>query len=611
MNAQQVGGLNAQDMENKHLDPLASEDVADYAKDELGKLRHSAAHVLAGVLKELYPDIQLAIGPAIENGFYYDVDLEHRFTEEDFAAIEGRMREVIAGDYPFEGRVVSRAEALELFKHAPYKLEIINDLPADAELRVYHHYNFEDLCRGGHTATTGGIGVVKLMSVAGAYWRGDEKRPMLQRLYGTAWRAQEELDQYLYRIEEAKRRDHRKLGKELGLFIISDLTGPGLPLLLPKGEAIRYEMEQYVREVQRKYGYQFVRTNNIGRKELYIQSGHLEHYKDSMYPLMEDPEDPDESYALKPMNCPHHFVLYKSSLHSYRDLPVRYAEFSTLYRYERSGQLTGMARVRSLTQDDAHIICREDQVAAEFERRLKVVREVLATYGLYDYWLRLSLHDPKDANKYGDTTVWQQAEDTLREVMDRLGIQYIAVEGEAAFYGPKMDLMVRDVLGREWQMSTIQLDLVQPRRFNMEYIGEDGQPHIPVVIHSAVTGSEERTMAMLIEHYAGAFPLWLAPVQAVLIPISDLKHGDYAREVAERMLQVGFRAEVDDRKERMQARIRDAQLQKVPYMLIMGDKERDANAVAVRLRSGEDLGPVPLDQLIERMTQEVRERKHN
>jgi len=596
--------------EHAHLhDGIEHEDVADYAKSELGRLRHSAAHVLAGALKDLYPDVQLAIGPAIEDGFYYDIDIPQPLSEEDFPRLEARMKEVIAENLPFQGRVVSRDAALEMFKDAPYKLEIIRDLPEGAELRVYSHGNFTDLCRGGHTQTTGEIGAVKLMSVAGAYWRGDEKRPMLQRIYGTAWQTQEQLDNYLYRLEEAKRRDHRKLGKELGLFIISDLVGPGLPLFLPKGEAIRNEMEKYVREVQTRYGYQHVRTGTIGRKELYRQSGHLEHYKDSMYPLMEDPEDPDESYALKPMNCPHHFVLYKSSLRSYRDLPLRYAEFTTLYRYERSGQLLGLARVRSLTQDDAHVICRPDQVGDEFARALKIIQEVLGTYGLHDYWIRLSLHDPNNANKYGETEVWERAEDTLREVMDAMGIQYVAVEGEAAFYGPKMDLMVRDVLGREWQLSTIQVDMVQPGRFNMEYIGEDGQPHRPVVLHRAVTGATERTLAMLIEHYAGAFPVWLAPVQVVVIPISDIKHGDYAREVGEKLQAAGLRIEVNDRNEPMRAKIRDAQLQKVPYMLIIGDKELAANAVAVRLRSGEDLGPQPVDEFIARIVEEVRTRQ--
>lgn len=584
------------------------------------RMRHSAAHVMAEAIQDLFPGARFAIGPAIEDGFYYDMELPRPLTPDDFPAIEERMRESIAANYPFEQSRWSRDKALEYFraKDQPYKIEIIENLP-DAEVGIFQQGPFLDLCRGPHVASTGEIGPFKLMRTAGAYWRGDEHRPMLTRVYGTAWATQEELDQYLWQIEEARKRDHRKLGRELNLFAFSEDVGPGIPLFLPHGEVVRHEMESYVRETQVKHGYQHVWTSNIARVRLYKRSKHWEHYRDSMFPMMResrdthegesDEEQIDNSFELKPMNCPSHFTLYKAQRHSYREFPIRYAEFATLYRYEKPGELSGLTRVRSLTQDDSHIFVRHDQIMSEFSDIVDMVREILGTFGMTDYHVRLSLPDFSDQAKYqGNIETWQAAVDDLRAALDSKGLEYEPVEGEAAFYGPKMDLMARDALGREWQLSTIQLDFIQPENFELEYTGEDGQPHRPAVIHRAIMGSTERFMGVLIEHYAGAFPAWLSPVQALVIPISDEKHGAYAQEVLERLQQAGLRAEVDSRKERMNAKVRDAQLRKIPYMLVVGDKEADAHAVALRLRSNENLGAIPLDDFIAAASRLVKTR---
>lgn len=584
------------------------------------RMRHSAAHVMAEAIQDLFPGARFAIGPAIEDGFYYDMELPRPLTPDDFPAIEERMRESIAANYPFEQSRWSRDKALEYFraKDQPYKIEIIENLP-DAEVGIFQQGPFLDLCRGPHVASTGEIGPFKLMRTAGAYWRGDEHRPMLTRVYGTAWATQEELDQYLWQIEEARKRDHRKLGRELNLFTFSEDVGPGIPLFLPHGEVVRHEMESYVRETQVKHGYQHVWTSNIARVRLYKRSKHWEHYRDSMFPMMResrdthegesDEEQIDNSFELKPMNCPSHFTLYKAQRHSYREFPIRYAEFATLYRYEKPGELSGLTRVRSLTQDDSHIFVRHDQIMSEFSDIVDMVREILGTFGMTDYHVRLSLPDFSDQAKYqGNIETWQAAVDDLRAALDSKGLEYEPVEGEAAFYGPKMDLMARDALGREWQLSTIQLDFIQPENFELEYTGEDGQPHRPAVIHRAIMGSTERFMGVLIEHYAGAFPAWLSPVQALVIPISDEKHGAYAQEVLERLQQAGLRAEVDSRKERMNAKVRDAQLRKIPYMLVVGDKEADAHAVALRLRSNENLGAIPLDDFIAAASRLVKTR---
>ena len=569
------------------------------------RMRHSAAHVMAEAVLEVFPDAKLAIGPAIEDGFYYDFDLPRSLTPEDLPDIEQRMRHIIAGKYPFIRDRWPREQALEYFraKGQDYKVELIENLP-DAEVGIYTQDTFLDLCRGPHVENTGQIGPVKLMKIAGAYWRGDENRPMLQRIYGTAWNTQEELDHYLWRLEEAQKRDHRKLGRELKLFVISDEVPAGVPLFLPNGETLRYLMETYVRETQERYGYQHVWTSHLGKVKLYKTSKHWYNYRQNMFPVMHDEREvsEDEGMILKPMNCPHHFTLYKSQMHSYRELPIRYAEFATLYRYEEAGTLTGLARVRSVTQDDAHVMLRKDQIQEEFNRAIDLTLEVFNTYGLTDYWISLSLRDPNKKEDYaGSDEVWEMAESALREAVENKGIQYREMIGEAAFYGPKTDFMVKDALGRDWQCSTVQLDFVQPINFELEYIGEDGQPHRPVVIHRAVTGSTERFMAMLIEHYAGAFPVWLAPVQAIVIPIAD-RHNEYAHQVQAALKAVGIRADVDTRSERMNAKVRDAQLQKIPYMLVVGDREAADNAVSVRLRTNENLGATPLDAFIKHIT---------
>ncbi len=568
------------------------------------RMRHSAAHIMAEAVQEIFPDARFAIGPAIEDGFYYDFDLPRPLTPEDLPDIEQRMRRIVEGKYPFLRDRWPREKALEYFraKGQQYKVEIIENLP-DEEVGIYQQNQFLDLCRGPHVENTSQVGPFKLMRVAGAYWRGDERRPMLQRIYGTAWFSQEELDQYLWRLEEAMKRDHRKLGRELKLFVMSEDLPAGVPMFLPRGEMLRHLMEEYVRETQERYGYQHVWTSHLGKVRLYKTSKHWYTYRENMFPVMKGEQEmsEDDSYILKPMNCPHHILLYRSQMHSYRELPIRYAEFATLYRYEKAGTLTGLARVRSLTQDDAHVFLRPDQIQEEFNRAVNLTLEAFETYGLADYWVRLSLRDPQKAEEYvGSDEVWATAEATLRGAVEGKGIQYQIGIGEAAFYGPKVDFMVRDALGREWQCSTIQLDFVQPENFELEYVAEDGQPHRPVMIHRAVTGSTERFMAMLIEHFGGAFPAWLAPVQAMVIPIAD-RHHEYANRVLETLKAAGIRAEVDVRSERMNAKIREAQLQKIPYMLVVGDKEAASEAVSVRLRTNVDLKSMPLTQFMERV----------
>jgi threonyl-tRNA synthetase len=568
------------------------------------RMRHSAAHVMAEAVQEIFPDAKFAIGPAIEDGFYYDFDLPRALTPEDLPEIERRMQRIVDAKYPFLRDRWPREKALEYFgkKGQFYKVEIIENLP-DEEVGIYQQGNFLDLCRGPHVENTSQIGPFKLMRVAGAYWRGDEHRPMLQRIYGTAWFTKEELDQYQWRLEEALKRDHRKLGRELKLFVLSDDLPAGVPMFLPNGETLRHLMEEYVRQTQERYGYQHVWTSHLGKVRLYKTSRHWYTYRENMFPVMkgEQEQSEDDAYVLKPMNCPHHITLYKAQMHSYRELPVRYAEFATLYRYEKAGTLTGLARVRSLTQDDAHVFMRPDQVQQEFDNAINLTLEVFETYGLSDYWVRLSLRDPKKKEEYiGSDEVWEAAESSLREATENKGIKYEIGIGEAAFYGPKVDFMVRDALGREWQCSTIQLDFNQPENFQLEYVGEDGQTHRPVMLHRAVTGSTERFMAMLIEHFAGAFPVWLAPVQAMIIPIAD-RHHEYANRVLEMLKDAGIRADIDRRGERMNAKIRDAQMQKIPYMLVVGDKEAAADAVSVRLRSNVDLKSIALTDFVERV----------
>jgi threonyl-tRNA synthetase len=573
------------------------------------RMRHSAAHIMAEAVQELFPDAKFAIGPAIEDGFYYDFDLPRWLTPEDLPDIEGRMARVVAGQYPFLRDRWPREKALEYFgaRGQVYKVELIENL-TDEEVGIYQQHDFLDLCRGPHVEHTGQIGPFKLMKIAGAYWRGDEKRPMLQRIYGTAWFSQDELDTYLWRLEEAGRRDHRKLGRELKLFVMSENLPGGVPMFLPNGEMLRYQMETYVRETQERYGYQHVWTSHLGRVRLYKTSKHWYNYRENMFPLMmgDQEQAEDDAYILKPMNCPHHIALFKAQTHSYRELPVRYAEFATLYRYEKAGTLTGLARVRSVTQDDAHVFLRPDQIQEEFNRAIDLTLEVFKTYGLTDYWVSLSLRDPQKKEEYaGSDEVWERAENALREAVENKGITCTEMPGEAAFYGPKTDFMVKDALGRDWQCATVQLDFVQPENFDLEYIGEDGHVHRPVMIHRAVTGSTERFMAMLIEHFAGAFPVWLAPVQAMVIPIAD-RHSEYAGKVLAELKAAGIRAEVDLRGERMNAKVRDAQMQKIPYMLVVGDKEAAAGAVAVRLRTNENLGARPLAEFIEHASKVIK-----
>jgi threonyl-tRNA synthetase len=562
------------------------------------RMRHSAAHVMAEAIQDLFPGAKFAIGPAIEDGFYYDMELPRQLTPDDFPAIEDRMRESIAANHPFEQSRWSRKKALDYFrkKDQPYKVEIIENLP-DAEVGIFQQGPFLDLCRGPHVERTGQIGPVKLMRTAGAYWRGDEHRPMLARVYGTAWETQEELDAYLERLEEARRRDHRKIGKDLELFMISDEIGAGLPLWLPNGATVRRVLEQYIVEVETQAGYQHVYTPNLAKLDLYKTSGHWEHYHDSMYPPMEMGNG--EELVLRPMNCPHHIQIYKSKMRSYRDLPVRIAELGTMYRLEKSGELSGLSRVRAMTLNDAHIFCTPEQIMSEFIAAVKLIQQEYKTLGFENYTYRLSKRDPNDKVKFVENEeMWQRSEAAIRQALDQLGIAYFEGIGDAAFYGPKLDIQVANVLGKEETLATVQLDFTLPERFDLEYIGEDGQPHRPVMIHRGGLSTMERIMAFLIENYAGAFPVWLSPVQALVIPISDEKHGEYAQRVLQRLQAAGIRAEVDNRKERMNAKVRDAQLRKIPYMLVVGDKEAAADAVALRLRSNENLGALPLDEFI-------------
>jgi len=563
-------------------------------------LRHSTAHAMAQAITELYPGSKLTIGPPIENGFYYDIEVAGRITDEDLPRIEEKMREVVKRDLPIEREAVPKADAEALYEDNPYKLELIQDLE-DGDITVYRQGDFFDLCRGPHVPTTAKLGAFKLQNIAGAYWRGDEKNTMLTRIYGTAWPTEKELKAHLHRLEEARARDHRKIGKDLKLFTFSPEVGAGIPLFLPKGEMLRHLMEGYVREVQTRHGYEHVWTGNLVNEKLYASSGHLEHYQDAMFPPM---VDGDNSYRLKPMNCPSHMTLYNTEAHSYRDLPLRYAEFATLYRYEKSGELTGLTRVRALTQDDAHVFCTESQVQEEFARALEIIREVLDTYGFEEYKVRLSLRD-QDLEKFvADDEKWARAERALRDALDAAGISYEPAAGEAAFYGPKADFMARDVLGREWQLSTIQVDFIQPARLGCEYIGEDGQSHTPVLLHRAVTGTTERFMAVLIEHYGGAFPLWLSPVQAVMVPVAD-RHLPYAREVQEALSAEGFRVEVDDSLVSMQKKIRENARQKIPYLLIVGDAEVGEGTVNVRKRGEKEQEALALEEFAGRMRAEV------
>jgi threonyl-tRNA synthetase len=570
-------------------------------EERLYRMRHSAAHIMAEAVLKLFPGAKLGIGPPIDTGFYYDFDLPRPLTPDDLPRIEELMRERIASDVPFVHEEISKEEARRLFADQTYKLELIEEIEDD-KVSLYRHADFVDLCQGPHVERTGQVPPFKLLSVAGAYWRGDERRPMLQRIYGALFETQEELEEYLRRLEEAQRRDHRRLGRELDLFSFHEEYGPGLVYWHPKGARVRTIIEDFWRREHFRRGYELVYTPHIGRATLWQTSGHLDFYAENMY----SPMDVDgQAYYLKPMNCPFHIQIYKSRVRSYRELPIRLAELGTVYRYERSGVLHGLLRVRGFTQDDAHIFCRPDQVQAEIEGCLDFMLLFFEAFGFREFRVYLSTRDAE--GKYaGSPEDWQMAEATLRRAVEDRGLSYQVDEGGAVFYGPKIDVKLVDAIGREWQCTTVQFDFNLPERFDMTYVAADGSRQRPYMVHRAMLGSMERFLGVLIEHYAGAFPTWLAPVQAVVIPIAD-RHLPYARQVAERLREADLRVEVDDRQERMQAKIRDAQLQKVPYMLIVGDREAQAGGVAVRLRSGEDLGTVPLEDLLSRLVAEARQ----
>ena len=559
-------------------------------KYELETMRHSASHVMAEAVTTLFPDAKLGIGPAIEDGFYYDFDLPRSLTEEDLAKVLDLMKQSIKAQVPFERQEISRQEAEELFADQPYKLELLRDLPEDAAISIYRHGGFVDLCRGPHVESTGDLrwDSVALQSIAGAYWRGDEKRPMLQRIYGTIWHSKQELRDYLARLEEMAKRDHRWLGRDLDLFSLHEEAGAGLVYWHPKGGRVRTIIEDYWRQRHMAGGYEIVYSPHIGRSWLWETSGHLGFYRDSMYAPMDiDGQD----YYLKPMNCPFHIMIYQTRTRSYRDLPLRWAELGTVYRYERSGVLHGLLRVRGFTQDDAHIICTPEQIEDEILGVLRFSLAMWRAMGFPDVNAYLSTRPEKAV---GEPARWEQATLSLQRALEAEGLSYKVDEGGGAFYGPKIDLKVRDALGREWQMTTIQFDFNEPERFDMVYVGDDGQEHRPYMVHRALLGSMERFFGLLIEHYGGAFPVWMAPVQAVIIPITD-RHMAFGREVEGKLREAGLRVEMDASNDRMNAKIRAAQLNKVPYMLVIGDREVEDGAVSVRLRNGEDLGAMPVD----------------
>jgi threonyl-tRNA synthetase len=565
---------------------------------------HSSAHVLAQAILHFYPNAQLTIGPAIEKGFYYDVDFgDESIGEGDFAKIEKQMLEFARNKSEFNLRPVTKAEALEVYKDNPYKTELISNLE-DGTITFCDHADFTDLCRGGHIPHTGYIKAVKIMNVAGAYWRGDENNPQLTRVYGISFQKAGELKEYLELLEEAKKRDHRKLGKELELFTFSQRVGQGLPLWLPKGAALRERLENFLKRAQKKAGYDGVITPHIGNKELYVCSGHYAKYgKDSFQPI-NTPEEGEE-YLLKPMNCPHHCELYKATPKSYKDLPVRFAEFGTVYRYEQSGELHGLTRVRGFTQDDAHIFCTPDQLKDEFKNVIDLVLYIFKTLDFTDYVAQVSLRDPEKPEKYiGSDENWVKAESAIIEAADEKGLNTVVEYGEAAFYGPKLDFMVKDALGRSWQLGTIQVDYNLPERFELEYKGSDNENHRPVMIHRAPFGSMERFVAVLLEHCGGNFPLWLTPEQVKILPVSD-KYNDYAQEIAQFLEISDIRALVDDRNEKIGRKIRDAEVTKIPYMLIVGEKEATSGELSVRRHGQGDLGTMTREQFVKSIEEEI------
>ena len=602
--------------------PPDGSDVPAGYDPKLFRIRHSLAHIMAQAVLEKYPDARFAIGPPTANGFYYDFEIAASVTPEDLAVVEKRMREIVSGRHDFKVRVVDPDEARELFARQPYKLELIEGLvrgslsedgevvvgAPEVSLSVYEHDGFVDLCRGPHVSNTREIDpkAFKLLHTAGAYWRGDASRPMLVRIYGTAWLDRAGLDDYLNRLEIAKRRDHRKLGAELRLFDTDPMVGSGLPLWLPRGAAIRRCLEEYILRVERREGYQHVYSPCVGKKELYLTSGHWAHYQENMFPPM---EIGGETFVLRPMNCPHHIVIYKADMQSYRDLPLRMAELGTMFRYEKSGSVSGLSRVRMMTLNDAHIFCRPDQVQVEFGKVVKLVEEVYRTLGITDYSYRLSLGDPNDKKKYVDNpAMWEMGERMLREALDEVGVPYTTARGEAAFYGPKLDIQLRDVLGHEETISTVQLDFHLPTQFDLSYVAEDSTKQRPVIIHRAIVSTMERMIAYLIELYEGAFPPWLAPVQVVFIPVAD-RHQEHAARVAALLSEHDVRVEVDGSAKRMGAKIRQAELQKIPYIVVVGDREVESGTVSVRLRSGEQLAAQPAENFVAMIRDVVQSRQ--
>ena len=564
---------------------------------------HTSAHILGEALMELYPGVQFGIGPAIENGFYYDVDLGDgvELKDTDLQKIEDKMKELASKKEQLVRADISKADALKMFgdRGETYKVELISELQ-DGTITTYTNGNFVDLCRGPHLASTEPVKAIKLTSIAGAYWRGDEKRKMLTRVYGVSFPKKKMLDEYLVLLEEAKKRDHRKIGKEMGLFMFSDMVGKGLPIWLPKGTTLRLNLEEYLKKIQKKFGYLQVITPHIGNKQLYVTSGHWDHYgKDSFQPIT-TPEE-GEMYLLKPMNCPHHCMIYKNEPRSYKDLPLRVAEFGTVYRYEQSGELHGLTRVRSFTQDDAHIFCRPDQVKEEFLRVMDIINIIFKALNFDNFEAQISLRDPNNHEKYvGSDEVWEKAEKSIVEACQEKGLPARVETGEAAFYGPKLDFMVKDALGRRWQLGTIQVDYNLPERFGLEYTGDDNKKHRPVMIHRAPFGSMERFVAVLIEHTAGKFPLWLAPDQAIVLPISE-KFNDYAQKVSDTLNEKGIRTIVDDRNEKIGRKIRDNEIKHIPYMLIVGEKEAAEGKVSVRKQGGEDVGQLPIGEFADKV----------
>ncbi len=575
--------------------------------DEDGKKAywHTSSHIMAQAIKRLYKDIQLAIGPSIDAGFYYDFDTEYRFSEEDFAKIEEEMKKIIKEDLPIERFELPREEAIKLMKDAGenYKVELIEDLPEDEVISFYKQGEFTDLCAGPHLMSTGKVKSVKLLSTSGAYWRGNENNKMLQRIYGVAFPKASLLEEHLQMLEDAKQRDHRKLGKDLELFMTHKLVGSGLPMYLPNGATVRRLLERYIQDKEIKMGYKHVYTPSLANVELYKTSGHWDHYKEDMFPVM---KMDNEELVLRPMNCPHHMLIFKSKMRSYKDLPIRIGELAHDFRYEDSGSVCGIERVRQMCQNDAHLFVRPDQIKEEVAKVVKLILDVYKDFGFKDYAFRLSLRDKNDKHKYfDDDEMWERAESELREILTELGLDFYEAEGEAAFYGPKLDVQLKSAIGHDVTVSTCQLDFLLPERFELEYIGEDGKAHRPVVIHRAILGTLDRFMAFLIEETKGAFPTWLSPLQVKVLPISD-KHLEYANEVKKALEEKDVRVEVDERAEKIGYKIREAQLQKVPYMLVVGDKEETSGEVGVRNRKDGDLGAMKLEDFVSKIDSEIR-----